>query len=131
VTGTVLGNTVLTYDHEPARNYRSPPGEFSQPDYSVVYKDPDGMERTVGRIFRNHGLVGGERPWFWGVEFFQRGGRTEPHQGQVDTLEEGESGVAQLLGFSRRADSLAAVAGASLDFSVSVLVSCCVPMRAM
>jgi len=44
-----------------------------------------------GRIFRNHGLAGGERPWFWGVQFFQRRGRTEPHQEQVDTLEEAKA----------------------------------------
>ena len=25
------------------------PNEFTQPDYSVIYKDPDGRERTVGR----------------------------------------------------------------------------------
>jgi len=28
------------------------------------------------------GLVGGERPEFWGVDFFQRQGRAEPHQGR-------------------------------------------------
>ena len=26
------------------------PNEFTQPDYSVIYKDPDGRELTVGRI---------------------------------------------------------------------------------
>jgi len=24
-----------------------------------------------GRLLRDHGLLGGERPWFWGVEFHQ------------------------------------------------------------
>ena len=67
------------------------PNEFSQPDYSVIYKSPDGRQRVVGRIFRNHGLVGGGRPWFWGVDFFQTRGRTEPHYGQVDTLEEAKA----------------------------------------
>ena len=54
----------------------------------MIYKDPDGRELTVGRIFRNHGLAGGERPWF---DFFQRQGRAEPRQGQVDTLEEAKA----------------------------------------
>jgi hypothetical protein len=67
------------------------PNGFSQPDYDVVYKDPDGRELTVGRIFRNHALVGGERSWFWGVDFFQRKGRAEPQQGQVDRLEEAKA----------------------------------------
>jgi hypothetical protein len=67
------------------------PNDFGQPDYDVIYKDPDGRELTVGRIFRNHALVGGERPWFWGVEFFQRKGRAEPQQGQVDGLEEAKA----------------------------------------
>jgi hypothetical protein len=67
------------------------PNEFSQPDYCVIYKDPDGRELTVGRIFRNHGLAGGERPWFWGVDFFQRAGRAKLHQGQVNTLDEAKA----------------------------------------
>jgi hypothetical protein len=67
------------------------PNGFSQPDYSVIDKDPDGQELAVGRIFRNHGLVGGGQPRFWGVEFFQRAGRAEPHQGQVDTLDEAKA----------------------------------------
>ena len=32
------------------------PNDFSQPDYDAIYKDPDGRELTVGRIFRNHAL---------------------------------------------------------------------------
>ena len=39
------------------------PNGFSQPDHDVIYKDPDGRELTVGRIFGNHGMVGGARPW--------------------------------------------------------------------
>ena len=34
------------------------PNQFSQPDYTIVYKGPDGWELVVGRIFRNHGFVG-------------------------------------------------------------------------
>jgi hypothetical protein len=68
-----------------------PNEEFTQPDYSVIYKDPDGRELHVGRIFKNHGLVGGVRPWFWSVEFHQRNGRTPPHDGQVETLEEAKA----------------------------------------
>src|SRR4051794_12463948 len=64
------------------------PNDFSQPDYDVVYKDPDGRERIVGRTFRNHGLAGGARTWFWGVEFHQALGRANPWYGQVETVEE-------------------------------------------
>jgi hypothetical protein len=54
------------------------PNEFSQPDYSVVYKDPDGRERIVGRMFRNHALIAGERPWFWAWTSFT--GKDEPNR---------------------------------------------------
>ena len=63
------------------------PNELTQPDYSVIYKDPDGRERSVGRIFLDNAMVSGQTPWFWSVEFHQRRGRTEPHQGQADDLE--------------------------------------------
>src|SRR5215213_8109323 len=59
--------------------------EFSQPDYDVIYKDPDGRELGVGRIFRNDGMAG--RPWFWGLEFHQAQGRATPYYGQGETLE--------------------------------------------
>src|SRR5688500_17716517 len=36
-------------------------------------------------------MTGGERPWFRGVQIFQRRGRAEPHQGQVGTLEEAKA----------------------------------------
>lgn len=61
------------------------PSEFSQQGYHLIYKDPDGRELTVGHVFR---LTGDERPWFWGVTFFQRQGRAEPHQGHAETLNE-------------------------------------------
>jgi hypothetical protein len=57
-------------------------------EYSMVYHHPDGRELTVGRIFKNHGLAGDERPWLWSVELQQRMGRPGPHHGQVDTLDE-------------------------------------------
>jgi hypothetical protein len=61
------------------------PNEFSGQGYEMVYKDPDGRELTVGRIFR---LAADERPWFWGVTSSQRRGRAAPHQGHGATLEE-------------------------------------------
>ena len=62
------------------------PNDFSQQDSDVVYKDPDGRELGVGRIFLD-AMASGVTPWFWSVEFHQRRGRTEPHQGQADDLE--------------------------------------------
>ena len=86
------------------------PNEFTQPDYSVVYKDPDGRELSVGRIFHDtSGTVGGATPWFWTVEHHQRRGRAAPHQGRCDTLDEAKARMAQVLGFGRHADTLAAV----------------------
>ena len=29
------------------------PNGFSQPDFDVIYKDPDGRELSVGRIYRD------------------------------------------------------------------------------
>ena len=46
-----------------------PDDGFSQPDYSVIYKDPDGRELDVGRIYRDtSGTVGRATLWFWTVE---------------------------------------------------------------
>jgi hypothetical protein len=45
----------------------------------VIYKDGGGRELTIGRISAISGMIGGERPWFWGVDFFQRAGRAQPH----------------------------------------------------
>jgi hypothetical protein len=60
-------------------------------DYSLVYHHADGREVTVGRIFKNPGLAGGERPWLWSLEVRQRPGRAEPYHGQLDTLEEAKA----------------------------------------
>jgi hypothetical protein len=54
----------------------------------MIYLDTDGRELTVGRIFKNPGLAGDERPWLWSIELQQRMGRAGPHHGQVDTLED-------------------------------------------
>ena len=53
------------------------------PDYSVMFKAPEGRELHVGRIFYGPTARAGTdgEPWFWSVEFHQRRGRTEPHQG--------------------------------------------------
>ena len=68
------------------------PNEFTQPDYSVIYKDQDGRERIVGRIYHStSGTVGGAAPWFWTVQFHQRAGRAAPHQGRCDTLDEAKA----------------------------------------
>ena len=64
-----------------------PSGLGSPDDYTVFYRHDDGRELSVGRIFLNNALVTGETPWFWAMEFHQRRGRPEPHQGQVDDLE--------------------------------------------
>jgi len=67
------------------------PNEFSQPDYSVIYRHDGGRELHVGRIFKGHGFVGGGGSWFWGVEFHQAQGRALPFYGQVDTLEDAKA----------------------------------------
>ena len=64
-----------------------PNGLGSPDDYSEWYRHGDGRELSVGRIFLNNALVGGQTPWFWSVEFHQRRWRAEPHQGQADDLE--------------------------------------------
>ena len=40
------------------------PNEFSGQGYEIIYKDPDGRELTVGRLFC---LARDDQPWFWGV----------------------------------------------------------------
>jgi hypothetical protein len=63
--------------------------QFTQPDYDVVYTHGDGRELGVGRIFRtNTATANGAERWVWTVEFHQRKGRKEPHQGNALTLEE-------------------------------------------
>ena len=62
-------------------------------DYSVIWKEPD-RECYVGRIFHDpNGVSGndGKREWFWTVDFSQRKGRTEPHQGRADSVEEAKA----------------------------------------
>jgi len=52
-------------------------------DYSVAFKAADGRELYVGRIFYDPTARAGMDgdPWFWAVEFHQRPGRSQPHQG--------------------------------------------------
>jgi hypothetical protein len=59
-----------------------------QPDYDVIYKDPDGREPIVGRIFRNHGFAGGERRWFWGKADFDaaRQWQRDPLSARLNSL---------------------------------------------
>src|SRR3954469_18245617 len=84
------------------------PNDFSQPDFDVIYKDPDGRELIVGRIMKNHGWVGGVRPWFRGVEFHQAQGRSLPYLWASGVDQRRRSRLAQMLGFCRRSDKLAA-----------------------
>jgi hypothetical protein len=68
------------------------PNEFTQPDYSIVHKDPDGRALEIGRIYRDTtGTVNRAKPWFWMVEHHQRRGRAGPHQGRCDSLEEAKA----------------------------------------
>jgi hypothetical protein len=64
------------------------PNEFTQPDYTVTYRDDDGRALTVGRIFHANAGVPKETPWVWTVEFHQRKGRSEPHQGNAASFED-------------------------------------------
>ena len=63
--------------------------QFVGEDYSVIYRDGDGAEHDddVGRIFLKSAGHPEGLPWFWAVEFFQRQGRTPPHQGVVANRE--------------------------------------------
>lgn len=64
-----------------------PTGLGLQNDFSVVWKEP-GRERHVGRIlYTENATAKGVGVWFWTVEFHQRGGREEPHQGNADSKE--------------------------------------------
>ena len=63
--------------------------DSDKPDYSVRYRADDGRELYVGRIFKSHGIK--DLPWMWTVEFHQRKGRAEPHQGHVLTEEEAKA----------------------------------------
>ena len=65
--------------------------EFSQPDYSVIYRHDGGRELHVGRIFKDHGFVDGGGAWFWSVEFHQAQGRASPWYGRAETLEEAKA----------------------------------------
>ena len=64
------------------------PNEFTQPDYTVTLRADDGRALTVGRIFHAGAGVPKETPWVWTVEFHQRKGRAEPHQGNAASFEE-------------------------------------------
>jgi hypothetical protein len=63
---------------------------FTQPDYSIVWR-ADGREFIVGRIFKANADVPRETRWVWSVEFHQRAGRTEPHQGHCATEDEAKA----------------------------------------
>lgn len=60
------------------------PNEFTQPDFSVVWRDEEGRTKVVGRIYQ--AWPGGTADyWFWSVDFFHRKGRAEPHQGRAES----------------------------------------------
>lgn len=62
---------------------------FTQPDYEIVWKEEDGREKSVGRIFYTEtAMAKGVGAWFWSVEFHQRAGRKEPYQGYERSYEE-------------------------------------------
>jgi hypothetical protein len=65
--------------------------EFSQPDYTIWFTADDGRELNVGRIFYPRAGTPKDPPWFWGVYFFQRRGRTPPHQDYAGTEDEAKS----------------------------------------
>lgn len=61
-------------------------------DYSVIWKDPDGRERKVGRIFHDpNGTAWGGPQWFWGVDFHQWKGRAQPYSGRAVDLKEAQT----------------------------------------
>jgi hypothetical protein len=67
------------------------PNEFNEParpDYSVIYRETDGRELTVGRIFLGRAGFPAGKPWNWAVQFHQCDGRDEPHDGYAATEQE-------------------------------------------
>ena len=63
--------------------------DSDMPDYWVMYRADDGRELCVGRIFKPDAVKG--LPWMWTVDFHQRQGRAEPHQGHVLTEDEAKA----------------------------------------
>ena len=55
----------------------------TKPDYTITFVAEDGRTVKVGRIFYAQAGTPAGTPWFWTVEFHQRGHRTPPHQGYV------------------------------------------------
>ena len=78
--------------------------EFEGEDFSVIYRDADGTEHDIGRIFKRMAGQPQETPWFWAVEFHQREGRTPPHQGVDCHPRERDGGIQTLLGERRHSD---------------------------
>jgi len=56
-------------------------------DYTVIWKEADGRELSVGRIFHATAGVSPDVPWFWGVEFHQAQGRSKPWYGYAADFE--------------------------------------------
>ena len=83
--------------------------EFSQPDYSVIYKDPDGRELSVGRLFRTT-ITNNTPVWFRSVGVSPAQGPSRTASRSRKHARRGKGGMAQVLGFGRRADTLAAIA---------------------
>ena len=83
--------------------------DSDMPDYSVMYRADDGREMYVGRIFKPNAIKG--LPWMWTVEFHQRKGRAEPHQGPCPDRRRSQGGVEAVLGKRRRADPVATIIG--------------------
>jgi hypothetical protein len=71
------------------------PNQFNDPifpDYSIIYRDENlGAECYVGRIFLAGAGVPKDTPWTWSVEFHQRAGRVEPHDGNEATEEKAKA----------------------------------------
>jgi hypothetical protein len=59
--------------------------DWKSPDDYTVHVD--GEDQAVGRIFRRNAAHPEGLPWMWTVEFHQRKGRAEPHQGDAPDLD--------------------------------------------
>jgi hypothetical protein len=67
---------------------RAQRADVGAPTRHLPQRTGSGRDMTDSKLAN---LVGGGRRWFWGVDFFHRQGRAEPHQGQVDTLDEAKA----------------------------------------
>jgi hypothetical protein len=87
------------------------PDEISWGGYCIICKEADGLERSVGRVFKSKVALPGLR-WCWTISFFERCG-SGPHQGFEATLEEAMQAATAAWDSNRQAAGAKGESGAS------------------